>query len=394
MKKKLKKIIPIIIVLIIIGVIIAKVVTKKPQMVMEQQFLEVEKGDIENNIYISGTITTDEERNINYNGTGTVQDVKVKIGDNVVKGQLLAILDNETLNNSLEVKELQLQNSKEQLRQLELNGDLSLKNEVLTAERVYFDAKKKYEKNQQLLEEGAISQAEYDEVELTFKGAEDSYNNAKERLENSILDSQIKVQKNAIKSSELDIARLRDDIKKTNIKSTIDGNVVEINVKSGEAFKESESMFKIVNLDKLYVQTYISEGQINKVKLGQKVEITGMSIKGKTIEGEVYYIAPGTKKIDGKKQAFVEVRIKYDEAKSGLRPDFSVNLKVNTEKKEQVKKVKFEGINTDVDGKKYVMVQRNNEPVREDIEVGIEGDVYVEIISDNIQVGDQIIVSK
>lgn len=124
------------------------------------------------------------------------------------------------------------------------------------------------------------------------------------------------------------------------------------------------------------------------------MEITGNSIKGKNLLGKVTSIAPGIKNISGKKQAYVEIRIIPEEYIPNLRTGFSVNLVINCESRENVKAVKFEAINTGIEGNKYVnLIEKDSTTKKVPIKIGLEGDVYIKIISDEIKVGDRLLIN-
>ncbi|MCT4620960.1 MAG: efflux RND transporter periplasmic adaptor subunit [Marinisporobacter sp.] len=360
-----------------------------------QQTLTVEKMDLESNIYTNGTVTTDEARKINYDGTGVVEKVFVKEGEIVEKGQVLAKLKSDQLENNIQLKKIQIEIEKSKLDQMIKEGDQSLNIALKNAKVQLEEAKRNHEANKALWEAKAISNTEFEKSKTAFEQATNNFDEADFKLKNSSNQSNIAVQRKTIETANLELKQLEKDLGKTTIKSSIDGTVTQINLKEGVAFKREDHMFYVQNFKKNEIVANVSEADINKVKLGQKVKITGNSIKGKTLFGKVLRIAPGTKKIDGKKQAYVEIRIALDEYIPDLRTGFSVNLVLNTASKKNVKAVKFEAISSDIEGNKFVnILAKDGEMKKVPVEIGVEGDVYVEIISDEIKVGDQLLMNE
>ena len=163
--------------------------------------------------------------------------------------------------------------------------------------------------------------------------------------------------------------------------------MTKVNAKAGEVLTNTGILLTIEDLDKKIVKAFVSENEINRIQLGQKVEITGNSIKGKNFAGEVTYIAPGTIRQEGSKNVKVEVRITLSENVTELRPGFNVNLEIKTANRDNVLLVPFEAINTEDGGKKFVNVVEGETVKKVYITTGVEGDVSVEVIAGELKEG-------
>lgn len=349
--------------------------------------IKVEKGNVESNVYISGTVEANDSRSISYQGGGTVDDVFVKEGDHVSADQVLAKINSDKLDSELKKLMNELGISKDELNKIKTKGigdqEVALKN----AQTAYDNAKSAYEANVSLKASGAISTDEFskskqqmDIAKLNLSNAQISYNQAKANVD-------INISQKRIESTNITIRDLQKDIEKTNIKTPIAGTVTSVNAKAGEVLSTTGIMMTIEDLDHKIVKAYVSENEINRIQIGQSVEITGTSIKGKTFEGKVTYIAPGTIRSDGSKNVKVEVRISLVENVTELRPGFNVNLEIKTNSRENVLLVPFEAIMTDEDGKKYVNVVEGEEVKKVIITTGVEGDVSVEVIDGDLKEG-------
>lgn len=349
--------------------------------------IKVEKGNVESNVYISGTVEANDSRSISYQGGGTVDDVFVKEGDHISADQVLAKINSDKLDSELKKLMNDLGISKDELNKIKSKGigdqEASLKN----AQTAYDNAKSAYEANVSLKASGAISADEFskskqqmDIAKLNLSNAQISYNQAKANVD-------INISQKRIESTNITIRDLQKDIEKTKIKAPIAGTVTSVNAKAGEVLSTTGIMMTIEDLDHKIVKAYVSENEINRIQIGQSVEITGTSIKGKTFEGKVTYIAPGTIRADGSKNVKVEVRISLVENVTELRPGFNVNLEIKTNSRENVLLVPFEAIMTDEDGKKYVNVVEGEEVKKVIIKTGVEGDVSVEVIDGDLKEG-------
>ncbi len=358
----------------------------KTAVAMDTQ-VKVEKGNVESNVYISGTVEANDSRSISYQGGGTVDDVFVKEGDHVSADQALAKINSDKLDSELKKLMNDLGISKDELNKIKTRGIGDQEATLKSAQTAYDNAKSAYDANVSLKATGAISADEFakskqqlDLAKLNLNNAQIAYNQAKANVD-------INISQKRIESTNITIKDLQKDIEKTMVKSPISGTVTSVKAKAGEVLPNNGILLTIEDLDQKIVKAYVSENEINRIQIGQVVEITGTSIKGKTFQGKVSYIAPGTIRSEGSKNVKVEVRITLVDNVPELRPGFNVNLEINTNSRQNVLLVPFEVIMTDENGKKYVNVVEGKEVKKVFITTGVEGDVSVEVIDGDLKEG-------
>ena len=95
------------------------------------------------------------------------------------------------------------------------------------------------------------------------------------------------VEKDAV-IAEQDMANMDPSmIEKSIVRAPITGNVIKIYSKEHETAAVGSPVALIVNMDEVYVSANIEEGDIGKVKEGQKVDITVDTYDGQVITGKV-----------------------------------------------------------------------------------------------------------
>ncbi|MCH4886934.1 HlyD family efflux transporter periplasmic adaptor subunit [Acidaminobacter sp. JC074] len=354
---------------------------------------QIETTDIESKIYLNGSIKTEEVRNVKPASQERIESIFVNVGDVIKKGTVIAEMDSDTLIKNLKSKENQLEIENVKLQRMQKNGDVSLVNGLKSSKQSLNEAQTKMNNDKALLDAGVITKQTYDQSISAYESAKIAYENATFNLQNSSRDFDLFSQEKTIESLELEIENLKKSIEKNLIKAPIDGTVTSINSIVGEAV--SNNLMIIENFDKNVIVANVSEADINKIEIGQAVTVTANSSKGKTYTGKVSFIAPGSKKIDGKKQAYVEIKVMLDEKAPELRPNFSVNMQLLVDSRSQVKSVKFEAIQTGPGGEEYLSVQNPDGTTKQVmILTGLSNDLYVEVISDEINVGDVIILNN
>jgi HlyD family secretion protein len=80
---------------------------------------------------------------------------------------------------------------------------------------------------------------------------------------------------------ELQIAQLDDLIRKCTITSPIDGTVLVKYAEKGEFATEGKPLFKIADLEQIFLRVYINSGQLSDIKPGQIVTVLSDSGKKK-----------------------------------------------------------------------------------------------------------------
>lgn len=387
----MKKFILILIPILLIGGYFFLKGGSAPEAAVSLPTTMVEEKDIQSTIYLNGSISTEEVRTIKPSATTKIDDILVKVGDKVSEGDIVAEMNSDTLLTNLKSKENSLEIEKVKLERLLKGSDLTLNNTLKDAKKSMDSAKQKMNDEKALLSAGIITKQQYDGTVAAYESAKSAYSNASYGVANSSREFDIFAQKKAIESLEIEIETLKQSIEDNHIKAPINGTITEINSTEGEAV--SQNLMVISNFDKNVIVANVSEADINKVVLGQEVEVTANSAKGQKFSGKVSFISPGSKNISGKKQAYVEIKVALDEQAPELRTNFSVNLKIITASREGVKAVRFEAIKTRNNGEDYVLIQNPDGTMKEvTIRSGITDDVYVEAISDELNVNDVIVI--
>lgn len=192
----------------------------------------------------SGQIKALDQATMSTRMMGYIEEIPVEVGQKIKKGQQLIRINSQELS----AKKAQVA---AQINKAEAN----LKN-----------AKRDYERYQNLLEKNSISQKEFDNVET-------AYNMAKANQEAA---QQMK-------------AEVQSQFAYTNLQAAFDGVVTNIYAEVGNLAKPGEPLLTIENSSKFEVRTSVSESQISSIKAGDEVEvfITSLDLNTKAKVSEV-----------------------------------------------------------------------------------------------------------
>lgn len=181
-----------------------------------------------------------------------IQKINVEIGDFVSQGQILAEMD------------------RVQLEQAELK----LKNDEAELGRV-----------RQLLEEGGISQSDFDQLQLAFNVSKSSFNN------------------------------LQDN---TILRSPISGVVSARNYDRGDMYTMGQPIFTVQQITPVKILVGVSESDYTRVKKGDKAAVTVDALPGREFSGTVIRLYPTMDAATHTFMAEVQVRNEKRELRPGM----------------------------------------------------------------------------
>lgn len=304
-------------------------------------------------------------------------DIKVKEGDIVEKGQVLAVLDSEELEKQIEFEENQIELSKleteNSIRVMQIEYDKAFSN-LKELEEAYLQ-------NKELYENGVITEEAFKKVENNLADSKisiESYNAVNGKIVMTQAD------KKRIEIQEKQLQLKKEDLEKVHIKSPIDGTVTRVNVNIGRYAKDTENgapMFIVENLEKLQMKVAVSEFDVGKIKLNQEAEIYSDILGKEFAKGIIARISPTAEQKDNNTmERVIPVLIDITEKPENLIAGVIANAKIKTEKRENTFAVPSGAIVQDGEGYKIYILNDDNTISSIPVEIGLETDLESEII--------------
>jgi len=174
------------------------------------QTVGVMKGDVTRVINASGKVIPDEQVMVGSEVSGRVLNVMVDFNSPVKKGDVLAEIDAEKFNNSLE----QLRG-----RMKSAEADILVQEASINRAQVSLDQNHKvYDRQSSLFQQEAVSKARLEEAERSVGVAEADLKLAQARLESA---------KATISQTKAQIRNAQTDLRRSVIRSPIDGVIIE-----------------------------------------------------------------------------------------------------------------------------------------------------------------------
>lgn len=380
---------------------------------MEVRQAYVQKGELADFIDARGTIALEDDLKVYAENQGYVKAIFVEEGDCVSAGDLLASLDEELL-------DIQLEKIKNQYETAESRIEI-LKNEVLPsqvsqsceeleqirtlkemAETEYAFAEKERDRMRVLLDNGAISQSDYDEVQLTYDSKKEAVKELEhrekiqmsdlQRLKVEVYGDQLAQEEMNARQLQLELDRLIKAKEKMAIRAPMEGVVMSKGCDMGQYVSEGTLVFEMGNIESGYAEAYILSDEASKLSVGQRVEITGEVVDDEVITGEISYVAPEAVEMVsslGIKQRKNRVKVLFNNQQWQLKKGYEVDLCIITDQREDALFVPEDAV-YQVDDVDHVFLVVNGRTEQQPVTTGIENDTYIEIV-EGLQEGDRVV---
>jgi len=419
----------LIIILIALIVILVAAVIWRSQNKPKGEKVAVEKAEkrtIVEEVSASGKIFPQTEVKISSDVSGEIVDLLVEEGDSVVSGQLLARIDPDAFESQVErgiagvnSAKAQLANAKSQVEQFEAQK------EQIEAQLV--NAREIQERNEQLYEEGDISEADYQQSLSNLRALEANLKSAKANIKAA--KESARSAKFSVKSSQATLKELQTSLDRTDIYAPMNGIISRLDVEEGERVvgtiqMTGTEMMRIANLNAMEVRVEVSENDVPRVSIGDEVSIEVDAYIDRTFRGKVTQIANSatnaatSASLTSDQVTNFEVRINIDPASYQdlispqkpypFRPGMSASVDIRTEVEENALSVPIQAVTTrekkDKKKAQAVSVETSDDllevvfKVSGDtvsmvkVKTGIQDDTYLQI-TEGLKEGEQVVVA-
>lgn len=318
------------------------------------------KKDINEVVFASGVMEMENEYYISSKVDGILTQFDVEEGDSVEFNQTIAELDSDVPKGQLNELQLQLEDSKNNA--MPTSPQLqNLQNQISQAEEQYAFDKQQYLIYKELWSEKSVSKLDYEKKKLQY---EISKNNLQALNENY---------KELLNSLQLSVKRYQEQfntqeaiLKDYSLKTEDDGIVLNVFKKQGELVRRGEEILKMGNGDYI-IKLYVSEEDITKIRLNQKVIVSINTYLGKTFMAQVSKIYPGFNEAD---QSYI-VEALFIELPEQLFSGTQLQANIETNKREDVLLVPSDYVHNNT-----VRLENGQD---QQIEIGFSNDEWTEV---------------
>ncbi len=242
---------------------------------------QIELGQVTKSMRYSGDIVGEFSVNVFSKVPDRIQALYVDVGDRVKKGDLVAEIYAETIEQNVRQTRAALAAAQAQAANAQLE----------------------YDRANRLYKENAMSKQQYDAIKTQYEAAKASLEQAQAALKSA---------QSALKDSK--------------ITAPISGVIGERNYDEGDMANPAMPIFTIVQMDRVKIKFDATEKDLGQLALGQSAQISVESYTDEIFEGQITKISPVLDPLT--RMATVEVLI--DNKQKQLKPGMFANVKVIT----------------------------------------------------------------
>lgn len=284
-KKKSNKLIYILVGIVIFLVILA-VIGKSAGWIGQPKETQVElatavKTKIVEKVSASGEVQPVTEVTISPDVPGEIVELHVEEGDSVKVGDLLIKIKPDNFQSALARTKANMNQQRANLA--------NAKARISGAEARFAAAQQEYQRNKQLLEEGVISQADFESIEAQYLVAKQELESARQEVKASAF---------MVESAMATVREAEENLSFTSVRAPMTGTVSKLSVEEGERVVGTSQMagtemLRIADLGRMEVRVDVNENDIIKISIGDTaiIDVDAYSHLKKTFEGVVTSIA-------------------------------------------------------------------------------------------------------
>ena len=418
----------------------------------ELQTVSVTRGELVAIIGATGTVRANQSAVLSWQTSGRVGSINVEVGEKVASETMLAELIESSLPQNIILAQADRVEAQRQLEQLQDSGlaraqaQLNLANAQSDYERAVWssfqgDTARTTNQNRIDAARAAVTLArdrvdtaeenydrvdERDDDDPLKANALSTLANARESLDKAIKDLNYLVQNpdekelaisegkvavalakyedaqrewerlkdgadpDDITAAEARIAAIEATIALSRITAPFSGTITEVNALPGDQVSTGTRAFRLDDLSHLLVDVKVPEVDINRIKVGQPVQLAFDAISNNSYEGKVLSVASvGT--IESGLVNF-EVTVEILNADEEVLPGMTAGVNIIVSQLEDVLTVPNRAIRL-VNNKSVVYILKNNAPTEVYIEIGASSDTMSEILSGDLKEGDKVILN-
>jgi cobalt-zinc-cadmium efflux system membrane fusion protein len=327
--------------------------TENQIRLIELQTVLVAPGRIVSDLVVNGEVMPDQDRTVDVvpRVGGTVREVPRQLGDAVQAGATLAIIESSEIASAEAAYHVAF--SKAELARSQLNRETSLWKRKISSEQDYQAARQ------------AAAEADIElrasERKLTLFGVD------------------VKALPAGAAASDRGPVRVA-------VTAPIDGTLIEKRVAVGNQVTDASPLFRVANLDRVWVIASVFERDMGSVAIGQTAEVTVAAYPGRTFEGRVTWIAD----IVDEKTRTLKVRVEVGNKDRALRPGSFARVAIGTSSQREVLAVPTAAVQRQKAEQIVFVVAGDGVFKRREVTLGARSRETVEILS-GLEQGDTVV---
>jgi len=348
----------------------------------------VSRGDLIRDISAQGKVVASIKPTLFSTATGVVT-LRVKAGDSVHRGDLIAHIESPELESLLQQESSAFQSAKTDYERKKIQAKKTrLQNQqtIDLAEVALTAARRELRRAQQAHEKQAISEFDYDKANDDVATAELMFKHSTEdaHLQIESLQFELETTKLQVEAQQHKVDELKRQVAELSIQSPVDGIVGNLAIQNKDAVSKNQELVTVVDLSAFEIELMVPDSFSEGLEGGLDAEI---SYSGNVYPGIVVSISPEVV------NSQITTKVRFAGAMpEHLKQNQRVSARILLESRENVLTVK-RGPFLESGGGRFAYVIDGDLATKQPIQIGATSVSSVEIIS-GLEAGQSIIISS
>jgi len=337
----------------------------------------VTRGTIVETVVATGNVLTPYRANIGVQITGTVSDVLVEEGQQVVKGQPLIALENSELKASMVQVQGALAEAEARMRQIKEFTLPTARETLAQMQAALVDAQKIYDRTAALVKSGSATEASLDDARKALDVARAQTNGAQLSVYTaSPGGSDYVLAETQLNQAHANLDSATARLAYATIVAPRDGVLISRNVERGAVVVPGNALLVLAPTGKMQLQLQIDERNLGKLALGLKALASADAYPEQRFEAIVSYVNPGVDIA----RASVEVKLDVPNPPPYLRQDMTVSVDIEVARRENALVLPTRSVHDALSGAPWILSVRNGRAYKLPVTLGLHGQNLVEIV--------------
>jgi membrane fusion protein, multidrug efflux system len=313
---------------------------------MTVELATLKRGKVAAYLTVVGNLIGEQTVDIAPRTGGRLLDVRVKLGDRVRRGQILAKVEDREIVEQVRQAEASQRVSEATIRQRE--ADLNV-------------AKVNFDRSKNLFERQLLAKQALDDAESRYLAAL----------------AQVDLSKAQLSQNEARLQELRINLQNTSVSSPVDGFVGKRTVDPGAMVNTNTAILSVVDISSLRLVANVVEKDLRMVTAGDMAEVEVDAYPGEKFKGKIARVAPVLD--PATRTAAMEVEIPNGDGK--LKPGMYARINLTVEEHENALVIPKTAV-VDYSNQRGVWVPNDQDRATfVPLKLGIENSEQIEVIS-------------
>src|SRR5262245_38865784 len=287
---------------------------------------------------------------------GRLQDVFVRLGDRVTRGQRIAKIEDFEIVEQVKQAEAAQDVAAATIRQREADLQLALTN---------------VERSRNLFQRQLLPKQTLDDNEARYQAAV----------------AQIDLAKAQSTQSKARLDELRINLSNTVIVSPVNGFVAKRGVDPGAFVSQNAPIVDVVDISRVRLVVNVVERDLKELRSGATAKVEVDAFPGEMFQGRIARVAP----VLDPATRTAPIEIEIPNADFRLKPGMYARVGITTDNKKETLTVPVDAV-ADLGGRRGVFQHLNGIAIFRTVEIGTEGEQLIEIVG-GLTEGDQVITT-